>query len=126
MERKKGILVVEDDSLCRKLLTLVLRQSDYEIAQAATGPDAIDQAYASHPDLIIMDLHLPGINGDEVMERLNADSSMRDIPVIVTTALDSDSLPVKRAIAAGAATILYKPTPMKILENVVRRYLSPA
>ena len=59
------------------------------------------------------------------MERLKADSTTRDIPVIVTTALDPESLPVKRAIAAGAATILYKPTPLKIFQKEVRRYLSP-
>ena len=125
MKRKKGILVVEDNSSSRKLVTVVLGRSDYDIAQAATGCDAIDQAHASRPDLIIMDLELPGIGGDEVMARLKADSSTRDIPVIVTTALDRESLPVQRAIAAGAAKILYKPTPLKTFEKEVRRYLSP-
>jgi len=121
---RKEILVVEDDFSSRKLVTVAL-QPDYDIAQATTGVEAIDQAHASRPDLIIMDLELPGIRGDEVMERLKADTSTRDIPVIVTTALDPESLPVKRAIAAGAAKILYKPTPLKIFEKEVRRYLSP-
>ena len=125
MERKKGILVVEDDSICRKLVKVVLGQSDYDIAEVENGLDAVNQAYANRPDLIIMDLQLQDINGDEVIERLKADSSMRDIPVVVTTALEPESLSVKRAIAAGAATILYKPTPVEILEKVVRRYLSP-
>jgi CheY-like chemotaxis protein len=124
MKRKKGILVVEDDSSSRKLFTVALRQSGYDIAQAATGRDALDQVRTIRPALIIMDLELPGIKGHEVMERLKADSSTRDIPVIVTTALDPESLPVKRAIAAGAATILYKPTPMTMFEKEVRRYLS--
>ena len=125
MERKKGILVVEDNFSSRKLVTAVLGRSDYNIAQAATGLEVIDQVHTIRPDLIIMDLELPGISGDEVMERLKADSSTRDIPVIVTTALDPESLLVKRAIAAGATKILYKPTPSKIFEEEVRRSLLP-
>ena len=121
---RKEILVVEDDFTSRKLVTVALR-SDYDIAEAATGVEALDQAHASRPDLIIMDLKLPGISGDEVMERLKANTSTRDIPVIVTTALDPESLPVQRAIAAGAAKILYQPTPWKIFEKEVRRCLSP-
>lgn len=125
MESKKKILVVEDNSESRKLLALVLGRAGYDIAEAATGLDAIDQAHATCPDLIIMDLALPGINGDEATERIKADASTRHIPVIVNTAFDRGSALVKRAIAAGAAKILYKPTPLKVFEEEVRRYLAP-
>ena len=122
---KKRILVVEDNVESRELLALVLRRSGYDIAEAATGLDAIDQAHVTRPDLIIMDLGLPGITGDEATKRLKADASTRDIPVIVNTAFHRDSSLVKRAIAAGAVKILHKPTPLKVFEEVVRQYLTP-
>ena len=125
MDSKKRILVVEDNVESRELLALVLRRSGYDITEAATGLDAIDQAHASRPDLIIMDLGLPGITGDEATARLKADAATRDIPVIVNTGFHRGSLLVERAIAAGAAMILHKPTPLKVFQEVARRYLSP-
>jgi CheY-like chemotaxis protein len=124
MACKKRILIVEDNSHCRELLALWLRRSGYEVAEATTGLAAIDQARATQPELIIMDLGLPGITGDEATARLKADPSTRDIPVIVNTAFPKGAPLVKRAIAVGAAEILYKPTNLKALEEVVRRCLS--
>ena len=124
MACKKRILIVEDNSESRELLALILRRSGYDIAEAATGLDAIDQAHATRPDLIIMDLGLPEITGDEATARLKADPSTRDIPVIVNTAFPKGAPPVERALAAGAAEILYKPTNLKTLLEVVHRYLS--
>ena len=91
-------------------MALVLGQLGYDIAEAATGLDAIDQARAVHPDLIFMDLGLPGITGDEAIARLKADPSTREIPVIVNTAFHKSSVFVERAIAFGAVEILHKPS----------------
>jgi two-component system cell cycle response regulator DivK len=121
---KKKILIVEDNSEVRELMVLVLRRAGYDIAEAATGLGAIDQAHATRPDLIIMDLGLPGITGDEATARLKADPATRDIPVIINTAFHKGAALVERAIAAGAAEILYKPTPLKVFEEAARRYLS--
>jgi two-component system, cell cycle response regulator DivK len=123
MAQKQKILIVEDNSDCRELLALVLRRSGYEIAEAATGLAAIEQAAATHPDLILMDLGLPGITGDEATARLKADPATKDIPVIVNTAFHKGTL-VDRAIAVGAAEILHKPISFEALREVVRRYLS--
>jgi CheY-like chemotaxis protein len=123
MARTQKILIVEDNSDCRELLALVLRRSGYEIAEAATGLAAIEQAAATHPDLILMDLGLPGITGDEATARLKADPATKDIPVIVNTAFHKGTL-VDRAIAVGAAEILHKPISFEALREVVRRYLS--
>jgi len=125
MDCKKRILVVEDNAPSRELLALVLSRSGYDITEAATGLDAVDQARLSRPDLIIMDLGLPGITGDEATARLKADASTRHIPVIVNTGFHRESLLVERAIAAGAAMILHKPTPLKVFQEVARRFLSP-
>mgnify|MGYP003575134246 FL=1 len=126
MDCKKRILVVEDNLGSRQLLALVLSRSGYEITEAATGLEAVDRARATRPHLIIMDLGLPGITGDEATARLKADAMTRDIPVVVNTAFHRESSRVPRAMAPGAAEILYKPTSLKVFEDVARRYLSSA
>ena len=83
---KKKILLVEDSSDCRELLALLFSRSGYHVIEAATGLDAVDQTHATRPDVIIMDLRLPKMTGDEATARLKADPSTRDIPVIVWTA----------------------------------------
>jgi CheY-like chemotaxis protein len=120
---KKKILVVEDHNDTRALMALVLGQLGYDIAEAATGLDAIDQARAVHPDLIFMDLGLPGITGDEAIARLKADPSTREIPVIVNTAFHKSSVFVERAIAFGAVEILHKPLSFTALRGIVERHL---
>ena len=124
MERKKRILVVEDDIGSRKLILLVLGAA-YDLIEAANGAEAIDRAHASEPlDLIIIDLELPDVTGDTVIRQLKNDPSTTHIPVFVTTSSDQGSLLVHRAIDAGAAKILYKPTPMNVLVAEVGQYLS--
>src|SRR6266496_1491615 len=122
MADKHKILVVEDNSDCRELLSIFLRRSGYEVAEAATGLAAVEQASATHPDLIFMDLGLPGITGDEATARIKADPSTKAIPIIVNTAFHKTSSLVERAMAVGAAEILHKPTSLKTLQEVVRRY----
>ena len=120
---KSKILVVDDNSEIRKLLLLHLQESDYDTVEAATGLEALNQARASRPDLIVMDLAMPGGNGDEAIASLKADPLMRDIPVIVLTASLHGTL-VDRAIAAGAAEILYKPVNLRWFDLVLQRHLS--
>jgi len=124
MACKNRILIVEDNSDARELMVLYLRRAGYEIAEAATGSAALEQAHVTHPDLIIMDLGLPGMNGDEATKHLKTDPSTKDIPVIVNTAFHAGSSNVNRAIAAGAAEILHKPTDFQTLLETVRRYSS--
>ena len=120
---KKKILVADDNSEIRQLLVLHLGQSGYETVEAATGRGAVDKARASLPDLILMDLAMPDGTGDEAITSLKADSSTRDIPVIVLTAFQGGIL-VDRAIAAGAAEIVHKPVTFKYLNIVLKRHLS--
>jgi CheY-like chemotaxis protein len=124
MACKNRVLIVEDNSDARELMVLVLRRAGYDVAEAATGKAALEQAHTTHPDLIIMDLSLPGMTGDEATKHLKADPSTKDIPVIVNTAFHAGSSNVNRAIAAGAAEILHKPTDFQTLVETVRRYSS--
>jgi CheY-like chemotaxis protein len=120
---KKKILIVDDNSDLRKLLALVLKNSDYDTVEAERGLEALNQARATRPDLILMDLFMPDVTGDEAIVWLKADPLTRNIPVIVTTAFLSGSL-VGRAITVGAAEVLYKPFHLKSLHVVMQRHLS--
>jgi two-component system, cell cycle response regulator DivK len=120
---KKKILIVDDNSDLRKLLALFLKSSGYDTVEAATALEALKQARANRPHLILMDLFMPDATGDEAMAWLKADPLTRDIPVIVTTAFLSGTL-VGRAIAVGAAEVLYKPFHLKSLHVVMQRHLS--
>jgi len=120
---KKEILIVDDNSDLRKLLTRILENSDYDTVEAATGLEALNQARATRPDLILMDLFMPDVTGDEAIVWLKADPLTRNIPVIVTTAF-SYGPHVDRAIAFGAAEVLYKPFHLKSLHAMLQRHLS--
>jgi two-component system cell cycle response regulator DivK len=126
MACKNKVLIVEDNTEIRQLMALFLRRAGFDVAEAATGVAAIEQARATLPDLIIMDLGLPGMTGDEATEKLKADPSTKDIPVIVNTAFHDGTPIVERAIAAGAAEILHKPTTFKTLQATLCRYLPVA
>jgi CheY-like chemotaxis protein len=119
---RSKILVVDDNSDVRRLLVLHLQQSGFDTVEAATGLEAIQQAHATHPDLILMDLAMPGGSGDEAIATLKADPLTRDIPVVVLTAFVHGPL-VDRAIA-GAAEILHKPVNLNWLDLVLQRHLS--
>lgn len=103
-------------------MALVLGRSGYEVVEAATGIEALDQTRATHPDLIIMDLSIPKMTGDEVTARIKADPATQNIPIVVNTAYHKGVF-VERAIAAGAVEILYKPTELKVFLDTIRRHL---
>jgi len=120
---KNKILIVEDDSDCRELFKFYFRQSGYETVEAATGFEAISLARVTRPDLILMDLGMPAMTGDQATARLKADPSTRDIPVIVTTAFSYGPL-IDLAIRAGADEIMHKPLQLKSLRLAMQRHLS--
>jgi CheY-like chemotaxis protein len=119
----KKILLLEDNDDVRELLTLFMKRLDYKVFEPATGLEAIDLASRVQPDLIMVDLRLPEMNGVEVTARLKANPSNRDIPLLVITAY-APGVDTRRALDAGAAEILHKPIDLT-LPNVLRRYLSP-
>jgi CheY-like chemotaxis protein len=120
----KKILVVEDNDNCRELLALFIKRLGYEVFEATTGLQAIERASAVHPDLIMIDLGLPEMTGDEATACLKANPATRKIPVIVNTAYASGPQR-RRALDSGAAEIMQKPFHLTILDDVLRKYLSP-
>jgi len=122
----KKILIVDSNDAFRASLREFLKGLGHEVFEGATGPEAIDKASSIHPDLIMMDVRLPGMNGDEVTTQLKTNRSTRKIPVVIntgwTTACNVEER-VNRALNAGAAEILYKPIQFSMLRDVLRTYL---
>jgi CheY-like chemotaxis protein len=105
---KKKILVVEDDADVRLGYHVLLRAHDYETFFAADGSSALGEARKHQPDLIILDLGLPAGDGFVVMERLQANTYLSMVPVIVVSARNIRSNQ-ERALAAGAKAFFHKP-----------------
>lgn len=116
------ILIVEDHPDSREILVFQLRHMGYEAIEAASGPEGIEKALGYSPDLVIMDLGLPGMNGIEATVKLKQDPKTTHIPVIAYTAW-KDQNHKDRALGAGMAEFLTKPTPPKVLEEVLQRVL---
>ncbi len=122
----KKVLIVDSNATVRAALGTFLKGLGHEVFEGATGPEAIDKASSIRPDLIMLDVQLPGLNGDEVTVRLKSNRSTRNIPVVIntgwTTACNIEAR-VERARTAGAAEVLYKPLQFPMVRNVLRSYL---
>ena len=101
-------MVVEDYDLNRKLICDVLRANGYEVEAVADGRIVIERASELSPDLIIMDIQLPGVSGTELIEAAGLDTSLRDIPILAVTAFAAKG-DEEKIMSAGAAGYLAKP-----------------
>ena len=122
MTDKKKILIVEDFDESRKLLALCIRHLGYDVSEAIDGTEALKQAATLHPDLIIMDLSMPRMDGLEATARLKADPGTRDIPIVFSTAHSRKSQ-IDRALESGAIEVLVKPIDFLALGEMLGRHL---
>lgn len=104
--RQPSVLVVEDDADIRELLTHLLESEGYHAVPVADGATAVDTARVVHPDLITLDLSLPGLDGVAVLTQVKADPALRDIPVLVVSAHSESLAGPSRRMAFG---VLGKP-----------------
>jgi DNA-binding response OmpR family regulator len=104
----KRVLVVEDDSALRSALRSVLEQEGFTIFEAADGTRAIEQVDRLGPDAVVLDLHMPGLDGYGVLRQLRARPSTATLPILVLTA-NSDEASEVRAFELGANDFLVKP-----------------
>jgi CheY-like chemotaxis protein len=120
--RNKKILVVEDNSDERELLVKILNHFGYDTIEADSGTAAINQASEANPDIILMDVYLPEMIGDEITARLKANPGTQDIPVIIMSGFLEQG--VKNRPLARASEILPKPFSLTTLRKILDKYLS--
>lgn len=116
------ILVVDDEQDIRRLLTYILKKEGFEILEASTGEEALTLARDESPDLIILDLMLPGIDGIEVCRLLKRNESTVSIPIIMLTAKGSEA-DIVRGLETGADDYVPKPFSTPVLTARVKSLL---
>lgn len=117
------ILLVDDNPLNLELVTDVLEAGGHRVVQAQSAEDGLRLAQATQPDLILMDIGLPGVDGYEALRRLKADSRTRDVPVVALTAfaMAGDQ---QHAIDSGFAHYISKPIDTRSFPLEVARLLA--
>ena len=117
------VLVVEDSDAIRAAFTILLEESGYAVAAAATGAEAVRLSERRAPDLVLLDLGLPDMPGLDVARRLKANPATARVPVVALTGRDDD---VQRAalMAAGCAAYLVKPVDTQQLIRSLPGYIN--
>jgi DNA-binding response OmpR family regulator len=115
----KKILIVEDDKFLRELIVKKLVKEGYEISEAVDGEEGVKKIKEEKPDLVLLDLILPGIDGFEVLSRTKEDPALSQIPVIILSNLGQKE-DVERGLGLGAIDYLIKAhfTPGEIIEKI--------
>lgn len=108
MTEKPTILIADDDRVARDLLDAWLRSAEMRVEMAANGREALEMASRLRPDIILLDVMMPGLDGFEVCRRLRAEASLAEVPIILVTALNDRNSRMK-GIEAGADDFVSKP-----------------
>jgi len=118
----KKILVVDDNRDGRELVVKVLKSRGYQIVEAIDGEEALEKVLSERPDLILMDISIPKIDGHEVARRLKADEDLRNIPIIALTAhaMKGDR---EKALSAGCNGYIPKPINVRELPGQIETFL---
>ena len=114
MSQNKNILIVEDDPDIKELITFNLSNQGHQVFKANNGEIGIEKARKKIPDLILLDLMLPGIQGLDVCRIIKADQETKDIPIIMVTAMGQEEDIVK-GLETGADDYITKPFSIKVL-----------
>ncbi len=113
------ILVVEDDKFLRELITQKLKRENHDVREAVDGEDGVKKIEEEKPDIILLDLILPGIDGFEVLSKIKKNPERKDVPVIILSNLGQRD-DVERGLKLGAVDFLIKAhfTPGEIIEKI--------
>ena len=119
----KKVLIADDKATSRELVRTVLEKCGYTVFEAGDGVEALQLAQESSPDLIILDLHMPRLDGFGVVQALRREDRFAETPVMALTAsaMQGDR---ERALAAGFTGYISKPIPLGTLRSEVERLLS--
>lgn len=121
----KHVLYVDDDADLRRFVKGLLERHGYQVTIAGTGEAGLEVARAHPPDLIMLDIMLPGLNGFEICQQLRGDEGLRGVPVLMLTGMDDAKLN-ERAFAAGAQVCMTKPLQADRLLSAVQMVLKSA
>ena len=119
----KKVLVVEDYEDTREFMKFLLETYGYQVIEAADGIEAIDRVKQQHPDLILMDISLPVVDGLTATRAIRADGRDAKVPIIAVTAFGKYHY--QRAIDAGCNDLIDKPIDFDVLEPILNHYLAP-
>ncbi len=120
---RKTVLIIEDNASLRDILVQFVKRAGYQPLQAETGDAALGWLSATCPDLVLIDLGLPDMSGESIIERLKANPRMREIPIIVQTAFGRNER-TDYALDLGADEVLHKPITLRTVQAVLHKYLS--
>ncbi len=119
---KKKILLVDDEPQTIVMVTSRLRANDYEVLAATSGPESIEFAREFNPDLILLDIIMPAMEGYDVLLRLKTDKDLCQIPVIVLTVATRKNLEAI-CVKAGAKAVIFKPfNPAELLALIKKAF----
>ena len=125
---KTRVLIAEDDEVNRSVFSDFLALSGYDVIAAANGMEAIEQCRNEHPDVVLMDVNMPGMNGLEAIAHIRQLPERADVPIIALTAMAMSS-DRQACLDAGANEYLSKPAPLRtirsLIESLVASYQRP-
>ena len=118
----KKILIVDDNQDSRELVVKILKKAGYQMIEAIDGEEALEKATAENPDLILMDISIPKIDGYEVTRRLKSQVKFKDTPIIALTAhaMNGDR---EKSLGAGCEGYISKPIDIHELPNQIKSHL---
>jgi CheY-like chemotaxis protein len=119
------VLVIDDEEHMRRLIRRQLERAGFEVIQASSAGEGLELMRLDHPDVVTIDLMMPGVGGLELLALKNTDPNLRDLPSLVLTAVGWQE-DLDRAREMGATAVLLKPFSQQELTQAVRRLLGPA
>ena len=125
MSAPPHVLVIDDEPQILRALRTILTEKQFRVTTASTGEDGLTQAVADPPDVVILDLSLPHMNGIEVLTAMKADPRFANIPVVLITTEGSEEQ-TDRGLALGASAYVKKPFRNEELLAVVQRLTAGA
>lgn len=121
---RKKVMVVDDEAPARKLLSIILQRAGYDVIEAGDSRGVQEQLKSQTPDLFILDVMMPGMDGIELCQRLRAFSQTADTPIIILSAR-SDPHSIEEGLRAGANDFIPKPVLHRHLVVKVNELLGP-
>ncbi|MEW6718991.1 MAG: response regulator [Thermodesulfobacteriota bacterium] len=121
---RKKVLVVDDSHMIRRIVGKILKEDGFEVLTAENGRIGLDLARKNRPDLVIMDVEMPEMNGIDATIMIRSDAATSDIPVLIFTSL-GDEKDIRMAKEAGGSGFLNKPISKEELRATIFSFLPP-